>query len=361
MIKKINKKQKEELLELFKNFLVNNVYVVGSSKHSFNYEYQILKSGSENKSVIADQHPKMFLEEQSFSSVNETTIMRFFEFIKETINTPNEDLGYWLVINKEPSVSSYNFTKFFDFALGTFKSNEKLIHQYFSRPKISLEKLGILENLFKNNNIINQDYRESIIDSIINNPAYQNGKSLDIQKNIYKLVEKYIVNKDKYKEEFSNLIVEAPLTSFIRKKEKLDLITFKLYEDDLNKASLNRNYDLSAVKGYLDNIFSNLTQNKNTLNVIDIQIESKKEYIGEELKDTWNLDIKGINLNEEKIEVFINFILKDILSKENLKFAYRDSDIIMQYVKENLIKTNAYCLEKEFSEEKTTRRSIHKI
>lgn len=361
MIKKINKKQKEELLELFKVFLVNNFYVIGTSKTSFNYEYQILKPGSENKSAIAEKHPQMFLEEQSFSSVNETTIIRFFEFIKETINTINEDLGYWLVINKEPSVSSYNFSKFFDSALNTLKNNEKLIHQYFSRPKISLENLGILENLFKSNNIINQDYRESIIDSIINSPAYQNGKSLDIQKNIYKLVEKYIVNKDKYKEEFSNLIIEEPLTSFIRKKEKLDLITFKIYEEDLNKASLNRNYDLSAVKGYLDNIFSNLTQNKNTLNIMDVQIERKKENIDEELKDIWTFDIKGMNLNEEKIEIFINFILKDILSKDTLKFAYRDSDIITQYVKENLIKTNAYCLEKELSEEKTTRRSINKI
>lgn len=362
MIKKITKKQKDDIELLFREFLEKNNYVVGRERSSHNYEYQILKAGQEQSSIIANKHPKEFLDEQSFTVVSETTIKRFFEFIVELSNhKETQDLGYWLLINKEPNLMSYNFDKYFEVFMNNLKYNEKFIYQYFNRPKISFGKLGNLEKLFENNNIVNQEFRENIIGNLINSPIYQKQKTLDSQKNIYQLVEKYIINKDKYKEEFSNLIVEEDLGSFIRKKEKLDLLVFKIYEDDLNKVSLNRNYDLSAVKGYLGNIFSNLTQNKNTLNVMDIQIERAKEKIDEEIKDIWILDIKGINLNEEKIEVFINFILKDILSKENLKFTYRDSDIITMYVKENLIKTNAYCLEKELSEEKTTRPSMKKI
>lgn len=335
-MKKLNEKEKEDLQNKFIDYLDKKNLIIKRNIYSLSYSLHMVSNKNKEKQsphYIND----LIQEKNTIKNLSEENI--FYNFLDELVKkSDTQNMALWFARKLEPAVNYDGFDSYSKNILKVLSFNKELYFQYVARPKFlnaTMEKLGDYFEALES-----QDYREALLELCINNKSFN---TLSVKTNVYKIFQKYIRNKKKYEDSFSDLMVlgnteevNSEKINLIEKNEKLELLVFDFSIKKINSLNLSKEYDSNNIPEYLSTIVSQIKVNfLEELGLINITCKksSEQKIYPNDGKDADNIRIElyGSNLKQDFLKIYFNKLLLSIYSENNFN-AYEGKSLLLKEV-----------------------------
>lgn len=295
----MKKESKELLRQWFNEYSEKNGY-----KLSYNMSYtmiylDILKNKENAETTIED-----FLFNYKLNKID--YIDRMYDFMLFVLEK-NQKLGLQFMIYKSPTAQSNDYANTVNKYLEILKNHSEELFEYIYRPAFVNNNLNKMDYIF-GNYISNQEKREAIIDIYLHSKLLE---KIDEEMKVYKLIQKYIDNKEKYEGLFSRLEMKEDIGKPIVATSQVFevyVLTFNLedltkFNPQLNGNDINNGlFILSKLESY----YSKLGLEDIILNDWEVNSDNNK------IK---KLLLVGNNLDKEFLYEFSNIVVKSNLLK----------------------------------------------
>lgn len=267
MTKKTAKtKVSDKTKELFLAYLEKKgLGVYNDAFMSSHYVIRPPKSASEKRS---DYYAGDFLD----SNLDNTGGTKYFvEFLTEILNKGEHEVALHQAIKKTPGPKNYEYSKHVNTILNTITPYKKTLFEYVARPRFLESGWEKLEDVFKT--IDSQEHRKAIFEAMF---ATKTFTSLDVQKEIYNLVQKYIKYPSVYDEQFKRITKvdeKQNVTDFVSTSA---VIIIGFNTEKLIGANLNTEVSSNALIESIKNISNSLKDNhQQDLGIINVMMDYK--------------------------------------------------------------------------------------
>ena len=312
---------KSKVKEEFEKFLAKNEYGIYTDPY-FRNSYSIRKNKPTEK--IQTYYIDDVLSSNLESILTPNVI---FQFISEQLQVNNGEIALFQCIRKSPPPSASDYNKHITSILKTLNPYKKQLIKYVSRNTFLENSWGMIAETF---NIIDDiEKRTAIIEVMTTTKKF---RDLDVQKNIYNLVQVSFKNPQYFDKYFDRIKKIEPNTSVLDFVSTPGIIIFGFSSDKLIGANLNTKINSFQITSQIESIPLLIKEKFNTdLNIISSNLTK--------VKNEFQLHIicpqELVPLNRFVFEEFINKIIKFNSVDELNNFKTNELDL---FIKESKIK-----------------------
>ncbi len=263
----VTKVVKLKTKELFQAYLDKNEYEI--KNEGFTNQYFVIR-----KPKIGEGRSTFYIDDLldgGSSNIKSKDI--FFNFLKELLTTNEKDVVLYQLIKKIPKEDEYNYEKDFERIINFLESYQDLLFEFMARPRFLEKSWKQLDKILPI--IKSEEHKIGIIEALTQSNTF---KSLDTQKEVYKLIQKYISNPSALDKHFDKINKVGDNQSVIDYVDTPSVVILGFTEERLIGINLNTEMESKTLIHHIKTTSELIQQeHSNDLKIINILMGYNKD------------------------------------------------------------------------------------